>query len=297
VSVPERRQVVTPAEVEAALEDLDLRPHRIQATSWPGGLTDLAKAGLYSWWVDESGAADLSAGLGMEVIVGRIYAGQTGATRWPSGTVVTSTLSGRIGGNHLRGNVRGSTFRRTLAAVLWEPRAFAVSGPARLNPSSEKDLSEWMRLHLEVAVHRFAERDSLADLEHHVLARLDPPLNLEGMPATSIRMRLAELRAALTHRGVEVISTTSRGSSPAPTFRPATQRAEHRSSFTRAEIDQLGKLVEELRRADSGRQKTIRAKMRRIGFYITDYLPDQSGFTRSDLDDLIERQIITIADY
>jgi hypothetical protein len=36
--------------------------------------------------------------------------------------------------------------------------------------------------------------------------------------------------------------------------------------------------------------------MRRIGFYITDYLPDQSGFSRSDLDDLIERGAITVVD-
>lgn len=36
--------------------------------------------------------------------------------------------------------------------------------------------------HLEVAVLPFAKRDRLADLERQVLAKLDPPLNLEEWP-------------------------------------------------------------------------------------------------------------------
>ena len=49
--------------------------------------------------------------------------------------------------------------------------------------------------HLQVAVLPFAERDPLADLEHRVLAKLDPPLNLEGMAPTPLRRSLSLLRA------------------------------------------------------------------------------------------------------
>lgn len=52
--------------------------------------------GLYAWFVDEEGAPDLSAGLGHEVLPGLIYVGQTGATKWPSGTASGSTLLKRI---------------------------------------------------------------------------------------------------------------------------------------------------------------------------------------------------------
>ena len=111
---------------------------------------------------------------------GRIYAGQTGATSWPSGRTGAATLAGRIGGNHLRGRIRGSTFRFTLCASLRGSRGLVVVEPRRLAPASEARLSEWIAEHLEVAVHRFLDPDPLADLEHSVLAALDPPLNLEG---------------------------------------------------------------------------------------------------------------------
>jgi hypothetical protein len=40
--------------------------------------------GLYSWWIDEAGAADLSRGLGLAVPAGLIYAGLAGATAGPA---------------------------------------------------------------------------------------------------------------------------------------------------------------------------------------------------------------------
>lgn len=54
-----------------------------------------------------------------------------------------------------------------------------------------------MRQHLAVAVFAFSERDAHGHLEDCVLARLDPPLNTEGMPPTPLRRRLSELREAL----------------------------------------------------------------------------------------------------
>lgn len=74
--------------------------------------------GLYSWWVDEVGASDLSRGLEIPIAAGLIYAGLAGATRWPSGKQSNNTLWLRITTMHLAGNHEFSTFRRTLGAIL-----------------------------------------------------------------------------------------------------------------------------------------------------------------------------------
>ena len=67
-----RRRRSTGEEIEAALDALDREPLRIPAASWPGSLAGLDNAGLYSWWTDRNGAADLSSVLNGEVAEGRI---------------------------------------------------------------------------------------------------------------------------------------------------------------------------------------------------------------------------------
>jgi hypothetical protein len=192
-----RRQASTAAEYRAAMRALASAAARVPARDWPDGLSRLDYPGLYSWWVNDAGAAELSDGLGHQIHAGRINAGQTGATKWPSGTTGAATLASRIGSNHLRGRIRGSTFRLTLAACLLPPLALVQHGPRRLDPRSEARLSARMRDRLEVAVFAVVDRDSLADLEHRVLSDLDPPLNLDGMRPTPLRAQLTRLRARL----------------------------------------------------------------------------------------------------
>lgn len=169
-----RRRASTAAEFRAAMRALDTSAFRVAARDWPDGLSHLDQPGLYSWWVDDAGAAELSQGLGDQVHTGRIYAGQTGATKWPSGIAGAATLASRIERNHLRGRIRGSTFRLTLASCLARPLALVRTAPGQLDPLSEARLSEWVRGHLEVAVFPVVDRDPLADLEHRVLRELDP---------------------------------------------------------------------------------------------------------------------------
>ena len=185
------------AEVRRAMRALDQSPVLVAAIDWPSGIRDLDQPGLYSWWVDEPGAVMLSRGLGYRVAPGRIYAGQTGATKWPSGAVGAMTLATRIGGNHLSGRIAGSTFRLTLASIVSEQLQLKTAGPGRLDRSSEQRRSEWMRTHLQVAVYPSPDRDALTDLEQRVLALLDPPLNLDGRSPTPLRARLAALRRQL----------------------------------------------------------------------------------------------------
>ncbi len=191
---------LTEGEIAAAVAALGSCATRVPARSWPGGLTSLDHPGLYAWWVDLPGAAMLSAGLGVEVAAGRVYAGQAGATAWPSGTRRVATVRSRIGGNHIRGSVRGSTFRLTLAAVLRGPLELQVAGPRKLGSGSEQRLTTWILTHLEVAVHPFPDADRLGDLERSVLSLLDPPMNLEGMPLTSLRTKLSALRRDIAAR-------------------------------------------------------------------------------------------------
>lgn len=67
-----------------------------------------------------------------------------------------------------------------------------------------------------------------------------------------------------------------------------------RETFTPQEIAELRRLIAEKQTADRTRQKALRQRMREIGFYITDFVGDQKGFTVSDLDELLERGLICL---
>lgn len=188
----QRRRLCTVAEVKEAVDALCIHPYLIQASNCPGDIS-----GLYSWWVDKKGARDLTIGLGFPIRKGLIYAGQAGATRWPSGKISKATLKSRILGFHLNGNIRGSTFRWTLAAALYKSLTLVTIGSMKLTKTSEDRLSDWIRCHLRVAVCGFGERDALDDLEGRVLELLNPPLNIYKMPTSPIRTKLRQLRKVI----------------------------------------------------------------------------------------------------
>ena len=185
-----------------ALDDLDASPALAPASAWPAGVTGLDRPGLFAFWVDESGAADLSRGLDLPLDAGRIFIGEAGATRWPSGRASDDTLGDRVARTHLGGKVRSSPIRLTLASVLLVQLDLVVQAAMLLQASSEQELSEWMRAHLSVAVHPHDDRDSLRGLEQAVVQRLDPPLNTDDhLPATSVRQRVAALRRRISREG------------------------------------------------------------------------------------------------
>lgn len=180
------------SEVTALLREQPkaLTPDRILALKGAG----LRSPGVYSWWVDESGARDLSEGLGHDIEPGLIYAGLAGATR-SGGALSSNTLWGRIATMHLGKRRDLSTLRLSLFSVLAETLgAQAVT---------ETELTRWMHAHLQVIAVPVTDADSLGAVESAVLAELDPPLNLAKMPKTARRVRLSELRkkhAASTER-------------------------------------------------------------------------------------------------
>ncbi|GEN80509.1 GIY-YIG nuclease family protein [Actinotalea fermentans] len=173
----------TPDALVAALRDAGaaLSPSQLRALD----RRSLASPGLYSWWVDERGAADLSRGLGHPLGAGLIYAGQAGASRSRSAKPSTNTLAGRLVGMHLGGRARMSTFRRTLGSILW---------PGWGGEADEELLTRWMDDHLRVIPVPVPDGATLDALETAVLARLDPPLNLAKMTRTDLRADLTRLR-------------------------------------------------------------------------------------------------------
>jgi uncharacterized protein DUF6884/GIY-YIG catalytic domain-containing protein len=210
------------------------------ASAWTAGdASSLGQPGLYSWWADAVGARDLSEGLGASLAPGLIYAGQTGATKWPSGTVGKGTLAGRIGRQHLRGRVRGSTFRLTLAAALCRALDLRVTGPGTLAPESEQALTDWMLRHLSVIAYPCADRNTLRKLEDDVLDALDPPLNLEGRPPTPLRAELSSLRAGIAAGE----SCATRAVAP-PTPRGPARRAPGRTSARRPRTTRAGRQID-----------------------------------------------------
>ena len=122
-----------------ALDDLDASPALVPASEWPAGAEGLDRPGLFGFWVDEAGAAQLARGLDLPFEAGRIYVGQAGATRWPSGRVNADTLGDRVGRTHLAGKVRGSALRLTLASILLDQLDLMVQAAMLLQASSEQD--------------------------------------------------------------------------------------------------------------------------------------------------------------
>jgi hypothetical protein len=185
-----------------ALDDLDVSPALVPAREWPAGAEGLDRPGLFGFWVDEDGAAELARGLDAPFDAGRVYVGQAGATKWPSGRASGDALGARVGRVHLAGKVRGSALRLTLAAILLDQLHLVVQAAMLLVPSSEHELSAWMRAHLLVAVHPHDDRDSLLGLEQAVVQRLDPSLNLEAyLPATTVRQTVGALRKRISREG------------------------------------------------------------------------------------------------
>jgi GIY-YIG catalytic domain-containing protein len=181
------------------------------------------RPGLYAWWGDQEAVRVISDVLGSRV-GNLLYVGQAGATSSVAGKRSNATLLSRIRGQHIRAQTRASTFARTIAAVLREPMQLDLAAPGLLTEHSRQQLSSWICEHLQVAAVPVPAPDALTTIEDAVLAALNPPLNLDGMPRTPQRHRLSELRSRLGHPASSASPDVSRGppsrSSPAPGTQP-----------------------------------------------------------------------------
>jgi hypothetical protein len=184
----------TPQEAEAVLANRDLA---VSAALFPTDREAASAPGLYSWWVDDVGRAVLEGSL-ESPLTSLIYAGQAGATSSRSARASTATLGSRILTNHIRGTAYGSTFRKTLSAILLEPLGLRLDKSDHLIKPDNDRVSTWIRQHLSVVIYPYDDRETLGRFEEDVLRILDPPLNLDGMAPTPVRARLTALRRQIT---------------------------------------------------------------------------------------------------
>jgi hypothetical protein len=69
-----------------------------------------------------------------------------------------------------------------------------------------------------------------------------------------------------------------------------------RTAFTEQEVRDIKALLAEIAGAEASVQKVLRAKLRTsFGFYVSDFTTDQNAFAASDVDDLVQRGVITLS--
>lgn len=138
-------------------------------------------AGIYAWHGDEVAGELVTEAIGT-LPPGPLYLGRT-----------NTPLNTRMVRNHLR-NTKSSTFRQSLAAILWDDLGLRCADPKAIDPASETRLTQWMLDHLSVAVVPIADRPNVARIEADVRGCLELPLNLNRRPATQGSKRLRVLR-------------------------------------------------------------------------------------------------------
>jgi len=142
--------------------------------------------GLYSWFVDETGAQELTEGLGAHVAPGLVWVGQAGAVRPGSGMTSTTNLRNQISWVHLGRSVRLSPLRRVLGAAL--------SKVPEAEVANEDQLTDWMHDHLRVGIAGSEAPERLAEVAEEFGRRLAPQLSPEHSADPQLRAAVAAAR-------------------------------------------------------------------------------------------------------
>jgi hypothetical protein len=133
-----------------------------------------AERGFYAWWVRDGAIPEVPSQPHPKVAqLSLLYVGIS-----PARESSSHLLRGRIVGNHLNGNTGSSTFRLTLAALLckrhgWWP--IEAQKKVLLTRDDNAALSAWQRANLALT---WAARQRPWEIEHEVIAQMQPPLNL-----------------------------------------------------------------------------------------------------------------------
>jgi hypothetical protein len=155
--------------------------------------------GVYGWWFDQDlGSVPRDGCLQIDrkhlLYVGIAQPGQRkGRPR--------AAAWNRLWRNHLRGSVRISTLRLTLAALLADRLGLTfvrdARGRVRMAKTDEDKLSTWLNQHAAISV---VQHDDPRALERELItAGPSLPLNLEGS-SHPFRRTLSELRRSLGRR-------------------------------------------------------------------------------------------------
>jgi hypothetical protein len=154
--------------------------------------------GLYGWWFDQSlpgvprGGCCEFGGLHL------LYIGIAPPKDRPIRTGSATPIKRRLWRNHLRGSVRSSTLRLSLAALLKDQLGFEFYRDAgdrvRMAKENEETLTTWIEEHAGISV---VHQDTPWQLEE-ALVRNGPPLPLNlSMSTHPFKPTLSALRTSL----------------------------------------------------------------------------------------------------
>jgi hypothetical protein len=212
---------VIDAAADVAVRALSARPIAPMDAQRPpsaGGVP--AQPGFYAWWARDGAmpsvprephptAAEFSL----------LYVGIA-----PARESSSQLLRGRVVGNHLGGNTGSSTFRLTLASLLCEEQSWCPvpsATKALLADADNAALTQWQRDNLGVT---WATRQRPWEIEHEVIARMKPPLNLAANAGHPFLATVRDARARF--RAMARASTHTRRAGDAPRRHEAVPRSE-----------------------------------------------------------------------
>ena len=155
-----------------------------------GGLPE--RAGLYAWWMTPGAIRNLKGPRHLTEPLELLYVGIA-----PKDARSSATLRSRIRGQHLGGNIGSSTFRQSLAALLFEEFGWTTrwSGSrTQLSPDDNRALSVWQRDYLRLA---WAEQREPWTTEGRIISLMQPPLNLAGNASHPLYRQLKAHRLRL----------------------------------------------------------------------------------------------------
>jgi hypothetical protein len=160
--------------------------------TFPHDRMGTVEPGIYAWHGDDEADRILGAVLGEPLHP--LFVDAAGATSFQTGRASAATLESAIGRTHLHGSTQASTFRRSLAAVLWNELGLRCDRPKRLDAESNARLTAWMLEHLSVVAVPCPNRRRLAYAAESVRSFVDPPFNLSGYSSSPARRVVRRLR-------------------------------------------------------------------------------------------------------
>ena len=150
------------------------------------------KHGVYAWWMTPGAISAVQGPSHPSEPYELLYVGIS-----PKRASSKATVRSRIRGQHLGGNIGSSTFRQSLAALLFEQEGWRTrwSGSrTQLVPEHNYALSHWQREHLRVT---WVERHQPPKVKGRVITLMQPPLNLAENKSHPLYHRLKAQRRKL----------------------------------------------------------------------------------------------------
>jgi hypothetical protein len=161
------------AQIERVIAALTASPRSLEDAESPAGIP--SAAGLYAWWTVLGSIPHIPRCPHPTVSdLDLFYVGIS-----PSNARSSQNLRKRVAGNHIKGNTGGSTFRLTLASLLFEAMGWhpIMTDRSVLTAEDNRALTTWQRQHLRLT---WVAHPEPWTVEHAVIERMRPPLNLAG---------------------------------------------------------------------------------------------------------------------